>query len=281
MKQYALIGHPLGHSLSPQIHERLFALEGLEAAYRLDDFPPEELEERLPVLRSYAAFNVTIPYKRAILPHLAAVSESAALYGAVNAVLVGPDGRMTGDNTDCAGFLRTMQSHGFPLETEVCVVGAGGVGRMFALESARQGGRVTLAVRQSGLGKARAVAAEAREKLGAELSVRELDALEGRFGLVINATPVGMFPNVSESPLPQSFLEGVDAVFDCVYNPSETLLLRQARALGKPAVGGMEMLVWQAAAAHESWHGTRFSAGAMGQLVREMEKLLELKERAT
>ncbi|MFR9189525.1 MAG: shikimate dehydrogenase family protein [Anaerotruncus massiliensis (ex Togo et al. 2019)] len=158
------------------------------------------------------------------------------------------------------------------------MLGAGGVGRMFALECARQGARVTVAVRESGRERASELAREAQEKLGAELSVRGIDALDGRFSLLINGTPVGMYPNTDACPVPPALLDGVDTVFDCVYNPSETLLLRHARERGVKAVGGMEMLVWQAAIAHEIWHGTRFSDRAVGRIVEEMAAYLLLKE---
>ncbi len=277
MLHYALIGHPLGHSLSPQIHRRLFQLEGMEADYLLDDFPPQELEAHLPILRRYAAFNITIPYKTALLDRLAGISENARLYGSVNAVQV-KDGRLYGDNTDCSGFWRTLESAGLALRGPVCVAGAGGVGRMFALEAARQGAQVTLAARASSLDKARQVAAEAREKLGAEIAVQPLETLAGPVGLLINATPAGMYPRVDAAPVPRAVVAEASAVFDCIYNPSQTLLLQWARELGKPAVGGMGMLVWQAAAAHELWHGTRFSHRVVGQLIQEMEAVLAERE---
>ena len=179
---------------------------------------------------------------------------------------------------DPACELARAGAHGVAFAGVICVLGAGGVGRMFALACARQGARVTVAVRESGREKASELLREAREKLGAELSVRGIDALDGRFSLLINGTPVGMYPNTDACPVPPALLDGVDTVFDCVYNPSETLLLRHARERGVKAVGGMEMLVWQAAIAHEIWHGTRFSDRAVGRIVEEMAAYLLLKE---
>lgn len=280
MKRYALIGHPLSHSLSPEIHRRLFALEGIDAEYELLDIPPEELAARADTLRELAAFNVTIPHKRAVIPMLDSLGESARLFGAVNAVHHA-DGRLVGDNTDCGGFLRALGAHGVAIRGGVCVLGAGGVGRMFVLECARQGAQVSVAVRESGREKAAVLAREAREKLGAEIRVCDIAALDGRFSLLINGTPVGMYPNTDACPAPPAFLDGVDAVFDCIYNPSETLLLRHARERGKKTVGGMDMLVWQAAIAHEIWHGTRFSDRAVGRIIEEMTAYLLLKEQTT
>ncbi len=274
MGGYRLIGHPLGHSMSPQIHERLFALEGRADSYTLFSFPPEELEAQIPVLRGLDGFNITIPYKQAILPYLDSLDDSAALYGAVNTVRM-QGGRMTGYNTDCDGFLRTMQAHEFSLQTSVCVAGAGGVGRMFAIEAVRQGAALTIAVRDPAKGQA--LAQEIGERFGCPVQVSPLDALDRPFGLIINATPVGMSPKTGVSPLPKSVVAQAGAVFDCIYNPRETRLLQDAREAGVPAAGGMEMLVWQAAVAHEIWHGSRFSSAQIDPLVGEMNALLDQK----
>lgn len=279
MKHCALIGHPLGHSLSPEIHQRLFSLGEIDATYTLDAIPPERFLDELPRVLEYDAFNVTIPYKRDILPHLDALTPEAELYGAVNCVHREADGRLIGGNTDCGGFLRTMTENGVALDTRVCVLGAGGVGRMFAIECARQGGEVTVAVRQhgekGGNGKAEALRDEIRRLFSREISVCDIcepDIGEHPFELVINATPVGMFPNIGASPVPSEFLRGAKTVFDCIYNPTETLLLRQAREAGcEKILGGMPMLVYQAALAQEQWFGARFKPAALAALISEME----------
>ena len=274
MGGYRLIGHPLGHSMSPQIHERLFALEGRTDSYSLFPFPPDKLETQVPILRGLEGFNITIPYQPAILPVLDSLDDSAALYGAVNTVRV-QEGRMTGYNTDCDGFLRTMQAHGFSLKTSVCVAGAGGVGRMFAIEAVRQGAELTIAVRD--LSKGQALAREISERFGCSVQVSTLDALDRPFGLIINATPVGMSPQTGVSPLPGPVTARAGAVFDCIYNPRETRLLCDARKAGVPFAGGMEMLVWQAAVAHEIWHGSQFLPAQIDLLVDEMNALLDRK----
>ena len=100
MQSYALIGHPLGHSFSPQIHARLFALEGIDARYDLTDIAPEDLAAQMPLLRRHLrAFNVTIPHKRAVIPLIDSLTENARLYGAVNSVSIDSDGHTEGDNT--------------------------------------------------------------------------------------------------------------------------------------------------------------------------------------
>lgn len=273
MQQYALIGFPLGHSLSPQIHERLFALSGAQADYRLLTVSPEELPSRMPELRELSGFNVTIPHKQAVIPFLDGLSERARLYDAVNTVRA-ENGRLIGHNTDCDGFLYTMRSHKIALDTDVCVLGAGGVGRMFAIECARRGASVTVAARTQSLDKARALSVEMLGKTGRSARIADLAEIPGQFGLVINATPVGMYPHTEESPVPDAFLERTEAVFDCIYNPAETALLRAARALGKPCAGGMDMLVWQAAAAQQIWLGVQFAESDIQRVIAEMNGYL-------
>ncbi len=175
MEQYRLIGYPLGHSLSPQIHRKLFELESRCADYELFAFEPAEFETNLPALRALNGFNITIPYKQTIIPFLDSLEERAQLYGSVNTVH-NVNGRCIGYNTDCDGFLHTMSSHGIALDTRVCILGAGGVGRMFAIECARQGADVTLAVRPGSRAKAQALAAEILQKAEARASVITLDA---------------------------------------------------------------------------------------------------------
>lgn len=279
MQQYELIGYPLEHSLSPEIHRALFALDGIEADYRLDCFPPGDLDARLPDLKRLAGFNVTIPYKQAIIPALEELAGSALLYGSVNTVSC-REGILVGYNTDCTGFLRSMSAHGFSLKTSVCVLGAGGVGRMFAIESARQGAQVTVAVRESGREKAGMLSREISEKLGCEITIRDIAQPGGPYGLMINATPVGMSPHTGVSPVDAAIFSGTDAVFDCIYNPAETQLLKEARLAGCRVAGGMDMLVWQAAAAHEIWNGSHYEDAQIAGIIAQMNQILAAKEDA-
>jgi shikimate dehydrogenase len=147
-KQFALIGHPLGHSISPEIHERLFALSGVDASYRLLPVPPQKLPGRLPELASLDGFNVTIPHKETLAAAVASLGESAARYRSVNTVSPTPEG-LRGYNTDCDGFLRSLASQRIEIGKNVCVLGAGGVGRMFATECVLHGADLTLAVRKA------------------------------------------------------------------------------------------------------------------------------------
>lgn len=270
-RQYRLLGHPLGHSMSPPIHTRLFTLASHDGEYALCDAPPEDLSTAVPsLLRECAGFNVTIPHKVAVIPYLDALDESAARYGAVNCVRCGDEN--IGYNTDVTGFVRSIEALGASLSKSVLLLGCGGVGRMMAVEVILSGGTLTIAVRGEDI--------HAAQELREELLAKRADAsvtvclLCDEFpphDLLINATPVGMYPHEDASPLPGAF-PSVRFVFDAVYNPVETHLLRDARTAGIPAMGGMSMLVLQAAAAHEIWYGAQFRTDDLAMLTAEMER---------
>ena len=271
MTHYALIGHPLGHSLSPQIHRALLAAAHLEGDYRLLDIAPEDLANRLPELQTLRGFNVTIPHKQAVLSAMAELDEKAALFGAVNTVAV-RDGKFYGYNTDCYGFLRSLSAAGIPLAGRVLVLGTGGVARMFAFEAVLAGAAVTLAART--LSKGCALAAEIAEKCGRAVTVTDLNSVTGDWDLIVNGTPVGMFPKVDACPLEPGVLAHTAAVFDAIYNPMETRLLRLARQNGAKVVNGLPMLVWQAAVAQEIWNDVTYTPAQVQRVIEQMEELL-------
>ena len=282
MKKYALIGHPLGHSLSPQIHTRLMKLAGIDGSYELLDIPPEELETNFGKLAELDGFNATIPHKVGIIPYCDRLDASAERFGSVNCVKNGSE--KTGYNTDVFGFSRSIDMLGASLASHVLVIGCGGVGRMIAAEAAYKGGDVTVAVLpdylidaektisqiKSRMPRARIRSAEIR---GEVLAESDLGGAHG-YELLINASPVGMFPKVDAMPCTEDVIAHSDAVFDVIYNPKETLLAKTAKAAGKPAMTGMAMLVLQAAAAQEIWNGAKFAESDLKQLISDMEDLV-------
>lgn len=276
-KHYGLIGYPLGHSLSPQIHERLFKMAGIEAEYEMIEIPPEKLKDNFDYLKTLDGFNITMPHKANIIEMCDCLSETAQRYGSVNTIKT-DDGESMGYNTDAYGFITSITHMGANSSTDVCLLGCGGVGRMIAIESACVASKLTIAVREEDIFSA----GEMKENIEAEVSqisnckvdVVLLSEVKGGYDLVINATPVGMYPNVDASPLKKEQLEGVKYLFDAVYNPVETLLMRYARELGVKVCGGMPMLVLQAAAAHQVWNDTQYEPDEIRQLIREIEALV-------
>ncbi|WP_295070550.1 shikimate dehydrogenase [Ruminococcus sp.] len=274
MNKFALIGHPLGHSMSPLIHEKLFALSGLDdTSYELIDIAPEDMAKSRGLLESLRGLNVTIPHKQAVIPLLNELAESALRYNSVNCIS-NKDGKLTGYNTDCDGFLRSAEK--LPIGGNVAILGCGGVGRMIAIEVARHGGNITLAVIPQDFKNAQLLMAEIMSKCsGASIKIVEISALEGNFDLLINATPVGMYPKVDACAVSDKVIENSGSVFDVIYNPIETLLMKKARALGKTAVGGASMLVYQAVKAHEIWYGGKFAAEDIAKIITDVENAVE------
>ena len=277
-RKFTVIGHPLGHTMSPFIHDALFRLSGRPAAYGADDIPPADLAARYAELRRLDGFNVTIPHKQAVIPLLDELDVSAARYGAVNVVACGE--KAGGYTTDAYGFLKSLETAGIPLLGDVVLCGCGGVARTMAYEALLAGCRLTLAVRDSDLPAAGQLKEELEERMpGAQIAIVSLSGLAGTFDLLINATPVGMYPHADAMVVTEKQLAGCRHVFDAVYNPRETLLLGAARQLGIPAVGGMPMLVWQAVRAQEIWDGAEYDLRDIQQLVEDsygkMERLFQ------
>ena len=278
----AVIGHPIGHTMSPFIHRRLFGLEGLPFSYQVLDVP--DLPAALPTLRRLSCFNITIPHKSAILPFLDEVDPAARAFGSVNTVQV-RDGRMKGSTTDGAGCRKALLERGIPLEGRLLLLGNGGAARALAFEAAQGPGplRLTIACRETSRPKAAALARDVEGylsglgKRGSQVFVktyRELAGEKGSFDLLLNATSVGMYPKTGESPVPLEVVSRCAAVFDAVYNPAQTELLRLAGEAGAKTVGGMAMLVYQAVAAHEIWYGARFRQEDLAALCRDAQQEL-------
>lgn len=272
---YAVLGYPLEHTLSPPLHQKLFAISGLNAEYTKFELAPQEFGKRIEDLFTINGFNITMPYKQRIIPFLEGATEEALRFQSINTILIQPSGDKIGHNTDIAGVIKSFELLGVTLRSHICIAGAGATARMIATETIRRGGRVTIAVRQGSLQKGQALAG-AVSRLSARpcTEVRTLETLDEAYDLLVNATPCGMYPQVDCCPFSDRTIARAGAVFDLVYNPAQTVLLKKARAMGKPALGGLHMLVWQAAAAHEFWYGARFTAGQIAGVVDELRKIL-------
>jgi shikimate dehydrogenase len=236
MKKYGLIGFPLGHSLSPLIHSEIFKRTGHNGEYSLYETKPEDFGN-IPLSDG---FNVTIPYKEAIIPFCEKLDESAAAIGAVNCV-----SRKAGYNTDLFGFEKSVEILGADLSKRVCLLGFGGAGKMVAHAVKKAGGELTIATRKN---------------------INELSKTKAEFDLLVNSTPVGMFPNISETPID---FENISAkyVIDLIYNPAETKLLSLAKEKGAKTMNGLIMLVWQAIKSHEIWYGGKITDACADEII--------------
>lgn len=273
MKKYSLIGHPLGHSMSPFIHKRLFEESGRTAEYTLEDIAPEEMQSKLPVLlESASGLNVTIPHKVPVIDFLDCLDESAQRYNSVNCICR-KDGKLTGYNTDCDGFLRSVPEKN--LGGKVLLLGCGGVGRMMAIEAARHGADITMAIIPEAQDMADTLVNEVKEKTGVQIKTVMMDGISGEFDLLINATPVGMYPKVDACPVSEEVIGSCKAVFDAIYNPTKTKLITIAEEKGILAVGGMSMLVLQAVTAHEIWDGDSYSDEQISKIIAEAVEIVD------
>lgn len=273
MEQYTLIGHPLGHSMSPFIHERLFAMAGRKAEYTLTDIAPEHLLEKEPFLRSLQGFNITIPHKMAVIPMVDRLDESARRYDSVNCV-ANVDGKLVGYNTDCDGF--TMSVKDYPMDGKVLLIGCGGVGRMIATEALRSGADLTIGIIPQDRELVETFIQEAKQHMpDARVQYAVTTEIHEKFDVIINASPVGMFPKADACPVSDELIDQADYFFDVIYNPTKTLFLRKALAQGKTAKGGAAMLVLQAVRAHEIWNGDSYTQEQIDTIIREMEQTID------
>lgn len=270
---FALIGYPLGHSASPFIHARLFSLGGVSADYRNIEIPPEEFDID-GLKQSVCGFNVTIPYKTRIIPYLAELRGSAQMLKTVNTVRI-ENGRLFGYNTDAEGMQKALALAGIELKGRVLICGAGGTARMIAAVAASRGCDVTLAVRESSMEKANSIQRDIAEDFGADAAVVLADSVSGEYDILLNATPAGMYPRlIGQTPVAKSVIERISAVFDAVYNPQETELLKIARSVGAKTAEGLHMLVYQAAAAQKIWLGAEFADSDLLGICRETAQFI-------
>ncbi len=278
LKSYAVIGHPIGHTMSPFIHARLFALDGIQASYHVIDAPDLSDPSLLSTLRSLDGYNITIPHKQGIIPHLDHLDEKACRFGSVNTVKNSVEGSC-GYTTDGSGFLYAIRTGGASLSGQCLLLGSGGAARVLASEVLEAGGVLTIAVRSQSIQKAKTLAQELLARMpGAQVSCITFPELEkgaASYDLLINATSVGMYPKTGASPVSESVVKRCQAVFDAVYNPEHTLLLRYAEKNGIRAIGGMAMLVGQAAAAHEIWSGASYAPEDIERLCQDASAEME------
>lgn len=274
MKKYGLLGFPLKHTMSPPIHQRLFELDGVsDFSYELMEY--ETLGDNVSNLLALDGFNITIPHKVNIIEHIDGLADSAERYHSVNCV-ANKDGRHIGYNTDCDGFLRSIEAAGGNLSGKVLQCGCGGVGRMIAIECVRAGADLTVSVPE-GFEDTVEPVREYAAKNGYNNSITMVhpNEISGKFDALINASPVGMFPKVDACPVTEETVRNSGFVFDVIYNPEKTKLLQIAETSGIPCCGGMAMLVWQAAAAHEIWLGARYENADVQSIIADMHKVME------
>ncbi len=244
---YGILGSDVSYSLSPVIHNEGFAARGIDAVYvPLQAEAVEPFVAAIPDL-GLSGFSVTRPYKTAILKHCLEVEEAAALCGSVNTVVI-HEGNLRGSTTDGTGVTAPLRKLIQLKGKSVVILGAGGAARAAAMALRKKGARVTIFARSEAKAAAMAASVGCAYAPMSDLDHRDWDVL-------INATPVGSSSAPDETPLPTHLHRQSAIVFDMVYDPLETRLLREARAAGCTTVSGIEMLLAQAVAQFETWTG--------------------------
>jgi shikimate dehydrogenase len=301
--ELGLLGFPLGHSLSPQLHQAALQAAGLKGEYHLFSIPPDQLDsdQRIKNLIEQVAvsechgLNVTIPYKQKVIEYLDQLTPVASRIEAVNTIYF-DHGQTIGDNTDVPGFLADITSKGtekkngiaaetFNMPDKVMVFGAGGSARAIVYAMATQGRQLIVLARRI----------EQAENLVESLKVQApgifktepvvdfmiplninqvIDDVDHRGILIINTTPMGMWPDIHRSPWPDTIkFPNKSLVYDLIYNPRETMLMKQAANSGLRAWNGLGMLVEQASLAFERWTGIHCSSEAMWNVMLSTDNL--------
>lgn len=246
-----LLGETLGHSYSPQIHGYLGSY-----SYQLFEKQPNELGDFL-LNGNFHGLNVTIPYKKAVIPYLAELSPVAARLGAVNTVVRREDGSLIGHNTDYFGFRTMVEASGLKVKgKKVLILGSGGASNTAVAVMQELGGEVVI-ISRSG------------ENNYSNLS-KHRDA-----AVIVNTTPVGMYPNVADSPLSLEQFSALEGVLDLIFNPARTRLLQEAETRGLVAMNGLLMLVAQAKESAEWFTGGAIDQELIGSIHQKLQKQME------
>ena len=265
-----IIGDPLGHTMSPAMHNAAFNSLGLNYVYVPFKVKSMELRKAIEGIRglNLRGVNVTIPHKVAVIQLLDKLDPLAERIGAVNTI-VNDEGILTGYNTDATGFLQTLRDLNVePAEKKVLLLGAGGAARAIGHILTREKTRVTILNRKQELSWAEDLAARLSRNYKTEVKALELTAENlkkavNNAEILVNATSLGMSPEIDATPVPAELLRADLTVFDVVYNPLQTRLLREAKAAGAKTIDGLEMLVRQGAVSFEIWTAVKPPADVM------------------
>ncbi|TYR82340.1 shikimate dehydrogenase [Priestia megaterium] len=271
-KLYGLIGYPVGHSLSPAMHNDAFQRLKIDARYEAFAIEPTHFGESIEQLkqRGIEGFNVTIPYKVDIMEHLDEIDPLAQSIGAVNTV-VKKNGRYIGYNTDGEGYATSLLQHldGGLSAKNILIIGAGGAAKaIFYTLASHSDAPAAFFICNRTVAKAKELIAQLPFQIKAKaISIQEAEQRMGEIDVVINTTSVGMYPHVEQMPINIDLLGSHAIVSDIIYNPLETKLLSTAKQLGIRPHNGVGMFVLQGALAFEKWTGIFPNQEAMEQIV--------------
>ncbi len=272
-QRFGVIGFPIKHSLSPAMHNAVFRKLKLNCEYSKIEVKPENLGNAIVELRGngFKGLNVTIPHKVSVVGYLDRLSRGAELTGAVNTIKFGKES--CGFNTDGIGCIRALEEVGVGVKGKrMLMLGAGGAARAIGFRAVLEGAKLAISNIEKGM--VVSLVDDIKSKLGVDVEVIDFDVstIEEKLkdvDVIINATPVGMFPKVDESVIPAGIIPKNVMVMDVVYNPKETKLLRECRKKGIKTVDGVGMFVHQGAEALKIWLGIKAPVGLMRRVVEK------------
>lgn len=261
-KLTALLGYPVSHSISPQIHNHAFEQLNLPYVYIPFAVPSQNLYSAIYALRNsaFAGANVTIPHKSAVVPYCDRVSALSKATGTVN-TLYFEDGLLCGTTTDAIGFKRSIEQMGAPFKgSHIVILGNGGTARTLAIALALEQPIASLVIAGRNPAKIRTLADEVLKVSGfnteyVAFNDSQLEAVMSRCTILVNTTSVGMYPDIDSTPIEKKHFHQGTVVFDVIYNPRETRFLREAREAGCRTQNGLKMLLYQGLASSKLWTG--------------------------
>lgn len=253
---YGLIGEKLGHTYSPQIHSKILEEINIKGHYAVFQVKNENLKDVIPGLKSlgYKGINVTIPYKFDIIQYLDALNHEAEKIGAVNVVNIDNNGNAIGYNTDYYGFGMMLNYENIEIKGKNAVIlGTGGVSKAIVQYLKDNGiNHITLITRDIESAKLKYPGEEI-------IAYKDLNKLLN-YSIIINCTPLGMYPNIEFTPINKKYLKNFKTAIDLIYNPTDTLFLKQAKDEGLKTINGLYMLIAQALKSQEIWNDINISS---------------------
>lgn len=273
MEFYGLLGEKLGHSFSPEIHEKIFSLLGISGAYKKFEVNKSDLSKFIDGIKvlKIKGVNVTIPYKQEIIPYLDYLSEEARSINAINTILL-KNGKLYGYNTDYFGFGTILKKNNVEIANKVCLVlGYGGAAKaviQYLLDHDVE--KVYIVSRRI---------FHATLYIDSRVHFTTYDKIDSIAGdILINTTSVGMYPHVDVSPVRIEVIRNFDILIDIIYNPRLTKFLTMGKEAGKQVCGGLEMLVGQAIKSEEIWQNTLISDDVLNEVILYMDEKFSIKE---
>jgi len=272
-KVYGLIGHPVEHSFSPQLHAMLAKMMHVDMVYTTFNVKEKALEQGIEGIRALniAGVNVTVPYKMAVMPYLDQIDDVAKQIGAVNTI-VSKENQLIGYNTDYLGLQMALDQAGILIKNqEIVIIGAGGAARAVAIMCGKIGVKQITVINRT-KEKAEKLVMLIRKYFQVQTKVVPLEdiGLLSNLGIVFQTTSVGMWPNTEASPISKKIDYGkMQGAVDLIFNPVETAFLKEARKAKVATMNGLGMLYYQGVIAFELWHGKKPEADILEKNFRE------------